>query len=119
MSLHEFLDNFVQTVCLNEFVARLFQGNPQDGVGSEKNADLVEELATKDFPCDGQPAALVIAGIGSWLLESGTTATVGRRSPDARRFPKGFAIWWFVLPRRIPPGAMTGFKAPWPTWVRR
>jgi hypothetical protein len=32
----------------------------QDGVGSEQSADLVEELAAKDFPFDSQPAALVI-----------------------------------------------------------
>ena len=32
----------------------------QDGVGSEESADLIEELATQDFPFDGQPAALVV-----------------------------------------------------------
>jgi hypothetical protein len=28
--------------------------------GVKKSANLVEELATKDFPFDGQPAALVV-----------------------------------------------------------
>jgi hypothetical protein len=34
----------------------------QDGVGSEESesADLVKELATKDFTFDGQQAALVV-----------------------------------------------------------
>ena len=41
----------------------------QDGVGSEPSADLVEELATKDFPFDGQAAALVIVEKDSPLAE--------------------------------------------------
>jgi hypothetical protein len=32
----------------------------QDRVGSEECVDLVEELATQDFPFDGQLTALVV-----------------------------------------------------------
>jgi hypothetical protein len=32
----------------------------EDGIGSEKSADLIEEFAAEDFPFDGQAAALVV-----------------------------------------------------------